>query len=148
MKKISILAGLILAISLMTIGRASAITIVLPANEGVGGVIGTGLLGENPFSAFGKGYRALFPGLYAPNGLMSMAAGSMGTFGESMGVGLRLGLGSASLLQKEFAALDRRMAVDLGAQAASGTHQGWTPLSIQESMTLETVPSLAGMTGF
>jgi hypothetical protein len=108
------------------------------------------LLGENPFSTFGKGYRALFPGLYAPNGLMSMAAGSMGTFGESMGVGLRLGLGSgsASLLQKEFAALDRRTAVDLEAQVASGTHQGWTPLSTQESTTLETVPSLAGMTGF
>lgn len=151
MKKVLLIAALALGVSLMTSSQAVAQSSVY---EAIGGKIAFGYLGDNPFVSMGAGHRRLFPGLYSATGMASMAYASMGVLGESMydsmtfgmspfavSMGLQIKLrpefSSISPLRNEFAILDRRTAVDLGAQVASGPSKPWTSLCAKEIEALD-----------
>jgi hypothetical protein len=162
MKKVLLIAAVALGISLMTSGKASA---QFYSGEYMGGAVATGMLGPNPFTSMGTGYRAAFPGLFAATSLASMGAGMMESaaaeFGDSMTFGMSpmaasmgkdmkltpIKLG-ASALRQEFALLDRRTAVDLASQVAAGPAKTWAALSAKELSSLGVDASLGSLSGF
>jgi len=161
MKKVFFVAALALGVTLMTSGQVAA-----QSYEHIGGAIGTRLLGENPFTSMGSGYRTIFSGLFAETSLVSMAGASMAAraemhtesmaytmsmYGASMGSPINLKpieLGSLkTTLGNEFALLNRRTAQDLGSLSASGSPKTWTTLGLRELSALNTDASLATMVG-
>jgi hypothetical protein len=134
--------------------------------EHIGPVLGTGLLGENPFISMGRTHRAVFAGLFSQTSLISMSAASMAAradmhldsmsytmsmYGASMGVPISLKpieLGARpGALEGEFALLNRRTALNLGSLSASGSSRAWIGLGRGELSELKTDASLAGMSG-
>jgi len=160
MKKVFFVAALALGVTLMTSGQVAA-----QSYEHIGGAIGTRLLGENPFTSMGSGYRTIFSGLFAETSLVSMAGASMAAraemhtesmaytmsmYGASMGSPINLkpiDLGSLDVLGNEFALLNRRTAQDLRSLSASGSPKTWTTLGLRELSALNTDASLATMVG-